>query len=212
MGFRSSESEVTKFEYAALIGAALASIATRSGDLVGLDIVAGDDHVSLPTTAGQPAFERVVAALVAAQPQGSFAESEPELEGLLARAVHRTAPGSLLLLTGDLLDLPERAPEIIATALPADRQLVVLQVLDPLELDFSFQGAVRLRSSEGEQEVETNASVVRQEYLQRLEALQSRFRDALVRAGSGLVVASTSDDPGEVLRTILTTTERAISE
>ncbi len=208
MSFRGPQSSTTKFEYSALLCAALAAIATRSGDRVGLDIIGGTRHVTLKAAAGNPAFERIVAALEAAEPEGQFADSEEHLESLLARTAHRTAPGSLLVLVADLLDLSERAPEILATAVPGDRQLIVVQVLDPLERTFSFQGPIRLRSSEGDQEVETNAGMVRAEYLERLETLQASFRRALVHAGSGLVLASTADEPADVLRAILRTAER----
>jgi len=83
----------------------------------------------------------------------------------------------------------------------------VVQVLDPLEALFTLQGPVRLRSSEGDLTVETNAGAARASYLDALKALQQRFREALWAQKSELVICRTDQDPVVTLRAILNAAE-----
>src|SRR5947208_708007 len=56
MGFKSRHAPAAKFAFAALIAAALARIATASGDPVGLDWLGGEAARPLPARAGREAF------------------------------------------------------------------------------------------------------------------------------------------------------------
>ena len=82
-----------------------------------------------------------------------------------------------------------------------------MQVLDPEEATFPFDGPVLLRAAEagpGEASlVQTDGPSARAAYLGALDALASGYRDALARHGGALVRCSTADDPVVVVREIL---------
>ena len=64
-------------------------------------------------------------------------------------------------MLSDLLDLPDDAADRIAEMAPSGRVLVVVQTLDPAEVEFPFTGTVRLRALEGGAVVETDAATAR---------------------------------------------------
>lgn len=108
-----------------------------------------------------------------------------------------------MVVLSDLLDLPGDAPDRISGIAPSGRVLVVVQTLDPAEVEFPFTGTVRLRALEGGAVVETDATTARDRYLEALEALTNRWRDAVVGRGGRFVRATTTDPPVQVVRDIV---------
>ena len=116
--------------------------------------------------------------------------------------------GSVIVLLSDLLDLPARARLDLLPLGTGGRTLVVLQVLDPAEVDLTFSGSVRLRSFEGDVVVEADVDEVRAAYKERLAALTAGWTKDIEGRGGRLVRASTKDDATTVTRAVL----RAIAE
>jgi hypothetical protein len=158
--------------------------------------------------AGREAFERVVGALESAEAAGDASADASAMERALAPVARKARRGSIVVLFSDLLDLPERALGAFSALGTGGRSLVVVQVLDPTELDLGYVGQVRLRALEGGAVVETDADAVRVEYKARLDALTASWSKELAARGGRLVRASTATDPAEVLRSIV----RAIGE
>lgn len=207
MDFGSEPRGLRKLDMAALLGAALTRIAVRSGDRTGLDFIGGVDAAPLPASGGLPAFERTLVELVSVQPGGSMGGTRAELERALAPVTQRSPRGTLIVVLSDLLELGDEAPGVFGALGTGGRQVVVVQILDPLEASFSLEGPVRLKASEGLLEVETNASLARAAYLEALAALQARYRDAIRAHGGELLVCRTDEDAVRVVRSILRAAE-----
>jgi uncharacterized protein (DUF58 family) len=203
MGFRSEQAPLSKLEFASLLAAAITRVAVRTGDPVALDFLGGKGARSLPPAGGLQAFERSVELLERVSASGTLGTTAAALEAALGTTLRRAPRGSVIVLFSDLLDLAESAPDVLASLATNGRQTVVVQVLDPLEALFKLEGPVRLRSSEGDLTVETNAGAVRASYLDALKALQQRFREALWAQKSELVICRTDQDPVATLRAIL---------
>jgi len=201
MGFRGSRAPGAKLAFASVIAAAIGWIAVRGGDRVALDWIGGKEARTLPAAAGPQAFERLVAALESAEPGGQL--SGEGLEAVLAK-VERSAPrGAVTLVVSDLLDLPERAAERIAALGARGRSLVVLQVLDPDEIDLPYTGPVRLQSLESDLVVDTDAPQVRADYQAALARLRDGFQNELVQRGGRFLFDSTAEPPAAVVRRVL---------
>jgi uncharacterized protein (DUF58 family) len=202
MAFRGSRGRGAKLAYAAVIGLALAWIATHEGDRVALDWLGSEKARPLPGMGGGEAFERVALALEHATPEGALTSDE-DLARALVPIERNARRGSLVAVMSDLVDLPESALERLTGLGHRGRTLVVVQVLDPDELDFPYEGPVRLRALEGDRVVDTDASAVRAAYLEELERRTKLWHNRLGSRGARLIVASTADDPSEVVRRIL---------
>lgn len=207
MGFRSADAPAAKYAYAALLAAALARVALARGDRVSLDFIGGEQAVGLPSIGGREAFDRVVGHLETARPKGVTARTE--LETALAPTVRYARRGTAVVVLSDLVDLPDGAPELVAGLSAAGRSVIVVQVLDPVELTFPFQGPIALAALEGDTRVETEAAAARSAYLEALEALTTTWESAVVARGGKLVRAGTHGDPVEAVRRVLDALSRA---
>ena len=207
MGYKSEPAGLRKLDMAALLAAALTRIAVRSGDRTGLDFIGGRSAGPLPVSGGMPAFERALIQLTRLEAGGNVGTGRPELERALAPITQRAPRGTLIVILSDLLELGEAAPEVFGALGTAGRQVILVQILDPLEASFSLEGPVRLKASEGSVEIETNATLARAGYLEALAALQASFREAVRGHGGDLLVCRTDEDAVKVVRAILRAAE-----
>lgn len=203
MAYKSEAAPGAKLAFAALIGAALARVALASGDPVALDWLGGEKRRRLPATGGREAFDRVLGSLEAVRPGGDLSLDLMAVERSMAPIARRARRGAVIVLLSDLLDLPDGTLEHFAALAARGRTLIAVRVLDPAEANFPFDGPLRLRSSEGDALVETDAAQARGGYLDRLEAIAAAWDDRLLAHGGRLVRAETTDDPVEVVRAVL---------
>ncbi len=203
MAFRSERAPGAKLAYAGLLGAALARIALANGDPVAIDWIGGEHRKPLPATGGREAFERLVSALEAVVPGGDLATDLTTIERSLAPVARHARRGSVVVLFSDLVDLPAGSLDRFVALSTKGRVLIVVQVLDPVERHFTFEGPVRLRSSERDLVVETDATTVREQYLGALAQLTQDWADRLVARGGQLVALTTADEPVPAVRSIL---------
>jgi uncharacterized protein (DUF58 family) len=204
MGYRGRRAPAAKFAFAAVVAAALARLAIGSGDPVSLTFLGGGDRVrQVPRSAGRDQFERVVAALEMAEAGGDARVDRSMLDRALQALARASRRGAIVVFLSDLVDLPDDAAESVAAIASRGRVLSVVQTLDPAEVDFPFQGTVRLRALEGGSVVETDAESTRDRYLAALGALTRLWQDAIVRRGGRFLRATTTDDPVTVVRAVV---------
>ena len=203
MGYRGSRAPGAKLAWAALVAAALARVAIKSGDPIGMSFIGGSkDALPVPVRGGREVFERVVDALEAQSAEGEARSNAAMLDnaiGPIARAARR---GSVVVVLSDLLDLPPQAPQTIGTISTRGCVLVVVQTLDPDEADFPFKETVRLKSLEGSATVETDEAA-RERYLAALHAEQATWRQELVARGAKFLTMTTDRDPVAAVRAIV---------
>lgn len=202
MGFRGEGSATTKLEYASVVAAALARVATAGGDPVGLTILGSPASITRPTRGAQ-GFERVVAALEATRAAGDLSVDGAALDRALFPVAERGRPGSVIVLLSDLIDTHEALMRRFLALSTRRRTPVVARVLDPEEATFPFADPVRLVAVEGAYEVETNPDAVRAGYLDALAETTALWSSRLIERGGRLVPATTDRDPVAVVRQIL---------
>ncbi len=192
-----------KYGFAALLAAALAYVAVRTGDRVALDFFGGEGARAIPPRAGRDAFERVVSALEDVEPAGDLSRDKSLVDRALGQAQRSARRGAIQVVLTDLLDLPDGSLEALTTLTTRGRSLQVIQVLAPAERDFPFEGAVQLRSLEGKSVVETDAAQARKDYLAALDAAQRRAAQQLLPRGGRLLTCATTDSAELLVRKIL---------
>lgn len=203
MGYRGSRAPGAKLAWAALVAAALARVAIKSGDPIGMSFIGGSkDARPVPVRGGREVFERVVDALEAQSAEGEARSSSDMLESAIGSIARSARRGSVVVLLSDLLDLPPRAPQMIGTIATRGCVLVVVQTLDPDEADFPFKETVRLKSLEGGVTVETDEAA-RERYLAALHAEQATWRQELVGRGAKFLTMTTDRDPVAAVRAIV---------
>jgi uncharacterized protein (DUF58 family) len=203
MGYRGARAPGAKLAWAALVAAALARIAIKSGDPVGMSFLGGSTNARpVPVRGGREVFERVVDALESQSAEGDALRDGALLDNAIGGIVRSARRGSIVVLLSDLVDLPPEAPQRIAAITTRGSVLVVVQVLDPDEDDFPFGETVRLRALEGDTAVETDEGA-RERYLAALREEQARWRQLLVGRGAKYLSLRTDVDPVTAVRSIV---------
>jgi len=200
MGFRGRRAPAAKLAMAALIAAAIGYVAVRGGDRVALEWLGGGENQALAARGGRHSFEALVAALERATPGGELGHRD--LQRALSRAA-RAKAGAVTVVFSDLFDFPDGAADEIAALASSGRTLLVIQVLDPDEVELPFVGPVRLQALEGDLVVDTDASEVRAAYLAELARLTARWSALLSSRGARLLRVVSTDDPVEIVRQAL---------
>lgn len=208
MAYRTKRAPGAKLAYGALIGAALARVALKSGDPVGLAWLGGRGVLPLPASGGREAFDRIIGALEGAGAAGDASQDEQATERAIAPIARRARRGSVIVFISDLVDLPEHSLSAFAALGAGGRSLIALRVLDPMEADLGFSGHVRLRALEGNAVVEADAEEVRAAYKEKMAEIAERWSKELAGRGGRLVETTTDKPAAEVVRSVV----RAIAE
>ncbi|HRG94899.1 MAG TPA: DUF58 domain-containing protein [Polyangiaceae bacterium] len=201
MAYRGSRAPASKLAFAALVAAALARVSVTSGDPFGCALIGGSAR-GLPVSGGREAFERLIGTLESLEATGDSTRDAALLDAGISAIARSARRGSAIVVLSDLLDLGPSAPDLVAAMALRGRAVVVLEVLDPDELDFPFEETTRLRSLEGDVEVECDGAA-RERYLAALEQSRNTWSSALLARNGRLVRASTADDPVLVVRAVL---------
>jgi uncharacterized protein (DUF58 family) len=207
MRFASAEAPGAKYAYAALLAAALGRVALARGDRVSLDFAGGEQTVPLPSTGGRDAFERLVGHLEAAEPDGVL--DRAALEAGLAPTFRFARRGAAVVIFSDLFDLPDDARDLVASLSAAGRAVVVVQVLDPVEKNFPFEGPLAFAALEGDQRIETDGSAARKGYLENLARLAADWESRIVGRGGHFVQVSSDADGVESVERVLSALSRS---
>ncbi len=180
-------SAMSKLEYGSVLAGSLAYLMNRQRDATGL--IAFDEQIvtRLPASARAGHLHAILLALEKIAP-GTRSDVSRPLHQLAEALVKR----SLVVLISDLLDEPDTVVRGLKHLRFKGTDVVVLQVLDPYELQFPFQGASRFTDVESAAEVTAEPSQIRAGYLAAFSALQARYERELRGAGIDFVTLDTS--------------------
>jgi uncharacterized protein (DUF58 family) len=132
MGYGTSG--LTKLEYAKYLGACLAYFSHRQRDRIGLVTVDSDIVDFVPPSAKH--LNQVLHGLDRAKAKGRGSLAMPLLK--VSESQHRR---SILLLLSDLYEPADKIRDALGPLRDAGHDLVVMHLLDPAELNFTFDAA-----------------------------------------------------------------------
>ncbi|SCY73037.1 DUF58 domain-containing protein [Paracoccus tibetensis] len=183
MDFTGAEGRETKLDRARLLAVALAMLLLRGGEKVGL--------LGEPARTGRLQAERLAESLLAAAPMAQDDAAPP------AAALR---PQSRVVLISDFLALPDWLPAFLARAAGSGVTGVIIQLLDPDEESFPYEGAAVFRSAGGGLRHESrDAGGLRAAYLDRLAERRAFLAAEAMRAGWQFGHASTAEPPSDRL-------------
>lgn len=152
MQFTGGADRPTKAARARLLALALAMVLLRGGEKVGL--------LGQPLRSGRIQAGRLAEALLT-MTAGAGDDDQPDADTL--------RPGQRLVLIGDFLERPDWLPGVLSRASAMGARGAMLQLLDPDEEAFPYQGAVVFRSVSGAFSHDSrDAGGLRDAYRQRL--------------------------------------------
>ena len=192
-----------KFSFARRCAAAVAYLTFQQQDACGLVAYDDETRVWLPARGGTRHTRRLLEVLGNLEARGRT-NTGKALEAL-AQGVPRRG---VVVLLSDLLDDPEAVFRALAHFRRHGHDVVLLQVMDPAELDFPFRGVSDFIDMETEERLEADGELVQRAYR---EAVSEAIEGIRRRCGALRVehrVATTDRDPVVCVEELLAERER----
>ncbi len=178
---------LTKFDYAICLAAALSYLMIHQQDPVGLMTFDDQLRASLPARSRRSQLGDILSVLQRCQPTGLTQIAEN-----LRRAGSIIRHRSLMILMSDLLADPDEILDALRSLRFRGHDVILFHILDEAEVTFPFSGSVDLLEPESQEHQVLDASGIRTEYLQALEELRGKYRTACMAMGADYVPLDTS--------------------
>jgi uncharacterized protein (DUF58 family) len=163
--------ELTKFEYAISLAAALGYLMIHQQDPVGL--VAFDKTISqsLAPRSKRSQLGNILSLLAKLKPEGTteIAKSLHQFAGMLK---HK----SLVMIFTDLIAEPEPIYKALHRLRHAGHDVIVFHILDEAEALFPFSGMLELEDNESNEKLEVDADAIKADYLDAINEFRDAFR------------------------------------
>ncbi len=186
MALQTGRARTSKHDGAIILSLALGILLTRAGEHIG--------PLEEPNHTGHS--ERALQNLA----ESLTRKPGPLPAGPLLPLVRALPKQSSLVLCGDFLCPPESLDLTLSLLSRQSPQGILIQILDPAEMDLSYNGRVIFRPMDGGSEFQiANVASVRKAYKERLTNHINTVQMIARRHGYGHILHITSDDPRTTL-------------
>ena len=179
--------QLTKFDYAVCLAAALCYLMIHQQDPVGLLTFDQKIRNSLAPRARRNHLGNVLSLLANLKPQGEtdVAQSLVQVAAMLRHA-------SLVMIFSDLLVEPQPVLQALYRLRHGGHDVILFHILDEAETQFPFQGIVELEEPETHQRLRLDALGYRRDYLAELDRFREGYRRECFQARIDYVPLDTS--------------------
>ena len=179
--------ELTKFDYAICLAAALCYLMVHQQDPVGL--ITFDDRIRdcLAPKSKRTQLGNVLSHLANLEPTGGT-EIAKCLTQIAAMLRHR----SLIMLFSDLLGDPAEILQSLRQLRHGGHDVILFHVLDEAEVNFPFDGLIEFEDPETNETVAVDATSFRQDYLREINDFRQDFQRNCSQCGIDYVPLDTS--------------------
>jgi uncharacterized protein (DUF58 family) len=155
MGFASAG--ISKLQYAKYLASCLGYFSSRQRDRVGLATFENTIVDYVPPAAKH--LPIVLQTIARAKPEG-----QSNIDAALRAVAEHARRRQIVVIISDLYDEPERVVRAVARLRNRGNDLIVLQVLDPAELDLPFDDAANFEDMETGEAIPVVPSLLRDQY------------------------------------------------
>ncbi len=179
--------ELTKFEYAICLAAALCYLMIHQQDPVGLLTFDEKIRNSLAPKSRRTHLGDVLSLLANLNPAGKT-DIAPSLTQIAAMLRH----ASLVMVFSDLLAEPQPVLQALHRLRHRGHDVILFHILDEAEVQFPFDGMVELEEPESRDRLALDAASFRRDYLAELGDFREAYRRECFQAGIDYVGLDTS--------------------
>jgi uncharacterized protein (DUF58 family) len=179
--------ELTKFEYAICLAAALGYLMIHQQDPVGLVTFDTRIQTSLPPRSKRTQLGSILSVLAGLKPSGKTAIG-PCLHQLAAMIRSK----GLVMLFSDLLTEPGPVLESLHHLRHRGNEVVLFHVLDEAEVHFPFDGVIEFEDVEEHGKLTIDAKGMRRDYLQAVGDFREFYRTECAKANIDYLPMDTS--------------------
>ena len=184
----------SKLHYGSALAAALAHLALKQHDAVGITLFADRVVSHLRPSAKPHQLDEILQAI-------ATTEARPKSD--VARAFHQAAElaphRGLVVLISDLFDDLLSVMNGIEHMQFKNHEVLLFQVLDPWERDLPVEGNVRFHDLETGEEITTQAESIREQYLKHVNDWRDELAQGCLNRGVDRVELTTNDPLDQAL-------------
>jgi uncharacterized protein (DUF58 family) len=179
--------ELTKFEYAICLAAALGYLMIHQQDPVGLVTFDTRIQASLPPRSKRTQLGTILAVLANLKPSG-----KTDVAGCLHQLAAMIRSKSLVLLFSDLLTDPGPVVQSLHHLRHRGNEVILFHILDEAEVHFPFDGVIEFEDVEEPHKLTIDARGMKQDYLHAVHEFQALYRSECAKANIDYVPMDTS--------------------
>jgi uncharacterized protein (DUF58 family) len=179
--------ELTKFDYAICLAAALGYLMIHQQDPVGL--MTFDTHIrsALAPRSKRKQLADILALLASLKPAG-----RTDVAACLHQVAAMIRSKSLVMLFSDLLTDPEPVLHSLHHLRHRGNEVILFHILDEAEVHFPFEGTIEFEDMEIQDRITLDARGMRSDYLQAVAEFREQYRIECSRANIDFVPIDTS--------------------
>jgi uncharacterized protein (DUF58 family) len=196
MGYGSHS--VTKLQYGKFLAAALAYLAARQHDPVGLIVFDEKVRTFRPATSRAGSLTAMIHAIDAVTPGNGT-----DLEACFQRFGEHQSRRGLVAVISDLYCNPEQMSRAVQPLAYRGHDIMLFQLLDPQEVNPNWRESVLLRDVETQRTLNVSPEYLAGEYKQRLDAHLQSLRRAAANVGAHQMLITTDEPLDHALRRYL---------
>jgi uncharacterized protein (DUF58 family) len=166
-----SEGNLTKIQYASYVAAALAYLMIEQRDAVGLTVYDERVRMSMPPRGTRTYLQQILKHLEHLEPGNKTGTAESLHE--VAEQIKRRG---LVIILSDLFDDPAKVKTAFKHFRHRGHEVIVMQILDPLERSFAFGGDAVFRDMETNEEMMTQPVHIEQAYRETLRSFIADYQ------------------------------------
>lgn len=190
--------EISKLEYAKYLAASLAYLVVDQGDSVGVGVFDGELQNYVEPKGSMRILHDISSEMEKVTPQ-----PRTNVGSILHDFAHRMSRRGVVMLFSDLFDSTDEFIEGLNHLRFRGHNVILFHVMDPYELEFPLNGMWKFVGLEGEGELITQPSRVRNSYLKELEKFITQIKTACTRANVDYVLVNTGEPVEHVLSSYL---------
>lgn len=179
--------ELTKFDYAICLAAALGYLMIHQQDPVGLLTFDTQIRTFLPPKSKRTQLGTILSVLAGLKPTGAT-----DVAGCLHRIAAMIKSKSLVVVFSDLLADPEPVLKALHHHRHRGNEVILFHILDEAEVHFPFEGLIEFEDVEGPERLTLDARGMRDDYLDALREFQEFYRTECNKVGVDYVPIDTS--------------------
>lgn len=179
--------ELTKFDYAICLAAALGYLMIHQQDPVGLVAFDSKIQTCMPPRSKRTQLANILAVLANLKPTG-----KTDLAGSLHQLAALIRTKSLVMIFSDLLADPEPVIQSLHHLRHRGNEIILFHILDEAEVHFPFEGTVEFEDVEEDRRLTIDARGMRADYLKSLSEFQGFYRTECAKVNIDYVAMDTS--------------------
>jgi uncharacterized protein (DUF58 family) len=179
--------QLTKFDYAICLAAALGYLMIHQQDPVGLVAFDTEIRTALPPKSKRTQLGSILALLANLKPKG-----KTDVAHALSQLGAMVRSKSLIMLFSDLLSDPAPIMQSLHALRHRGHDVIVFHILDEAEVHFPFKGLIEFKDAEENRRMTLDAPGMRPDYLEAVQQFREKYKEDCARAGIDYLATDTS--------------------